>query len=153
MRQQQTVSEMAEEVLKRQAKALAARTDQPFEGAMETVVRTPAGRRLGDLANGERRDEGAGQWQAGLRQRRTEERRYSWVEHFMERLEGKEARARYYALLEEGLAGPGDIAGSRSLRARGVTNNHWRDEEREPGHTGRFGIVCHVEATGRSQTQ
>jgi hypothetical protein len=32
------------------------------------------------------------------------ERHYSWVEGYMEWLEGKEARAEYYALLEEELA-------------------------------------------------
>jgi hypothetical protein len=31
---------------------------------------------------------------------------YSWLEGYMEWLEGKEERARYYALLEEELAGP-----------------------------------------------
>jgi len=32
------------------------------------------------------------------------ERHYSWVEGYMEWLEGKEARAEYHALLEEELA-------------------------------------------------
>lgn len=108
----QTVSEMAEEVLERQTMALVAQTGQPFEAARETVVRTDAGRRLRDLANGEHRDERAAEWQGSLRWERIEERRYSWFEDYMERLEGKEARARYYALLEEELASPGSRAGS-----------------------------------------
>jgi hypothetical protein len=102
---------MAEEVLQRQTKALAARSGRTFEDAMERVVRTDAGRRLRDLADGEHRDEGAARWQVSLRRRRTEDRRYSWVEGCMERLEGKEARARYYALLEEEIASPGGRAG------------------------------------------
>ena len=101
MHSHQTVYEMAEEVLEHQAKVLAVRTGQPFESAMESVVRTDAGQRLRDLANGEHRDERAAQWQGSLRWTRIEERRYSGAEGFMERLEGKEARARYYALLEE----------------------------------------------------
>jgi hypothetical protein len=32
------------------------------------------------------------------------ERHYSWLESYMERLEGKEERAEYYALVEEELA-------------------------------------------------
>lgn len=130
MHPHQTVYEMAEEVLERQAKALTLRTGQPFETAMETVVRTDAGQRLRDLANGEQRGERAAQWQESLRWTRIEERRYSGAEGFMERLEGKEARARYYAPLEEELASTRSRAGTGSLRARGGTNNRWRGEER-----------------------
>lgn len=101
MNPHQTVWEMAEEVLERKTKPLATRSGQPFGDAMERVVRTDAGRRHRDLADGEHRDEGAARWQDSLRRRHTEEHRYSWVEGSMERLEGKEARARYYALLED----------------------------------------------------
>ena len=43
----------------------------------------------------------APQWQASLRSKRIQERHYSGVEGYTERLEGKEQRAHYYALLEE----------------------------------------------------
>jgi hypothetical protein len=104
LRQDQTVYEMAEEVLERQAKALVARTGQPFRDAMETVAGSDAGRRLRELAEGECRDEKAAEWQASLPWKRIEERHYSWVEGYMEWLRGKEARAEYHALLEEELA-------------------------------------------------
>ena len=104
MRQDQTVYEMAEEVLERQAKALVARTGQPFRDAMETVAGSDAGRRLRELAEGECRDEKAAEWQASLPWKRIEERHYSWLESYMEWLKGKEARTEYHALLEEELA-------------------------------------------------
>jgi hypothetical protein len=104
LRQDQTVYEMAEEVLERQAKALVARTGQPFKDAMETVAGTVAGRHLRKLADGEHRDEKAAEWQASLPWKRIEERHYSWLEGYMEWLKGKEARAEYHALLEEELA-------------------------------------------------
>jgi hypothetical protein len=42
MRAEQTVSEMAQEVLLRQARALAQRTGESFVEALEAVVETPA---------------------------------------------------------------------------------------------------------------
>ena len=49
----QTVLEMVEEVLERQAKALADNTGQPFASALEIVARTEAWRRLRErLASG-----------------------------------------------------------------------------------------------------
>jgi hypothetical protein len=36
-----------------------------------------------------------------LARERAEERRYLWLEGYMEWLEGKEARGEYYALVEE----------------------------------------------------
>ena len=100
MRQDQTVYEMAEEVLERQARALVARTGETFKDAMETVAGSDAGRRLRALADGVHRDEKAAEWQASLPWKRIEERHYSWLEG----LKGKEARAEYHALLEEELA-------------------------------------------------
>jgi hypothetical protein len=102
----QTVSEMAEEVLLSQAKA---------------VSDTEAGRQLRDLAHGEHRHEKALDWQGSVFWDRAEERfmhlfasealsrfvaerHYSWLESYMEWLEGKEERAQYHALLEEELA-------------------------------------------------
>ena len=118
MQKEQTVSEMAQEVLALQAKALARRSGRSLEEASQAVSDTEAGQRLKDLANGEHRHEKAREWQAGVFWERAEERLmhlyssealsrlavegdYSWVEGYLERLEGKEQRARYYALLEE----------------------------------------------------
>ena len=123
MRPEQTVSEMTLEVLNHQAKALVAQTGQPFQAAMEAVANTEAGRQLRDLAKSEHRLEKAQDWQGSLFAERAKgrlmhlgtatentltrfaaERHYSWVENYMEWLEGNEARAEYHALLEEELA-------------------------------------------------
>jgi hypothetical protein len=135
----QTVSEMAEEVMERQAKALAHRNGRSLEDARQAVTDTEAGRQLKDLANGEHRHEKAHEWQGGVFWERAEQRSmrlycsealsrfategpYSWLERHMEWLEGKQERERYYALLEEELAGPrGDTlrrASSASSEAR-----------------------------------
>jgi len=106
MRAEQTVEQMAEEVLGRQAKDLVDRTGQPFESALEAIASTEAGQQLRELADSEHHDRRAGEWQTSLPWKRAEERHYSWVESYMERLEGKEARAEYHALLEEDLARP-----------------------------------------------
>jgi hypothetical protein len=117
----QSVSEMAEEVLMSQAKALAQRSGNSLEDARQAVSDTEAGRQLGDLAQGEHRHEKASEWQATVFWDRAEERmmhhiglealsrfvaerHYSWVEGYMEWLEGKEERVHYHALLEEELA-------------------------------------------------
>ena len=121
MQQDQSVSEMAEEALMRQAKALAHRRGYSLEDARQVVAHTEAGRQLRDLANGEHRHEKAQAWQVGVFWDRAEERlmhhigsetlsrfvaerHYSWLESYMEWLEGKEERAQYHALLEEELA-------------------------------------------------
>jgi hypothetical protein len=127
MQKDQTVSEMVEEVLERQAKALAHRSGHSLEDASRAVADTEAGRHLRDLANGAHRHEKAQEWQGSVFWERAEERLmhlycsevlsrfaadfaaegpYSWLEGYMEWLEGKEERAQYYALLEEELAGP-----------------------------------------------
>jgi hypothetical protein len=122
MRAEQTVTEMAEEVLSRQAKAMLAQTGQSFESALETVASTEAGQQLRELANAEHRHKKAQDWQVSVFWERAEgremhlgiasdtlsrfvaERHYSWVENYMEWLEGKEERPEYHALLEEELA-------------------------------------------------
>jgi hypothetical protein len=108
---------MAQEALMRQAKALAQRSGHSLEDARRAVVDTQAGRQLRDLAQGEHRHEKAKQWQASVFWERAEQRfmhqigsevlsrftaehEYSWLESYMERLEGKEERAHYYALFE-----------------------------------------------------
>src|SRR5215212_7881884 len=121
VQQEQSVSEMAEEALERQAKALAQSSVQSLEDARQAVSGTEAGRQLRDLAEGEHRHEKAQAWQASVFWERAEERmmhqigsealarfvaerHYTWGERSMEWLEGKEQRAQYYALLKEELA-------------------------------------------------
>jgi hypothetical protein len=121
VQQDQTVSEMVQEVLERQAKALAHRRGYSLEDARQAVLDTEAGRQLKGLAQGEHRYEKAKNWQASVFWERSEERlmhhfgsealsrfaaerHYSWVESYMEWLEGKQERVQYHALLEEELA-------------------------------------------------
>jgi hypothetical protein len=85
----QTVSEMAEEILMRQANSLARRNGRSLEDAKEAVSETEAGRQLRDLANGEHRHEKARAWQAGVFWGRVEER-------FMHRI-GSEVLSRLVA--------------------------------------------------------
>jgi CheY-like chemotaxis protein len=70
LRAEQTVSEMVVEVLARQAEALSEETGRPFEEAFAEVLDTPAGRLLGELAEGPQRHERAALWQARLRAER-----------------------------------------------------------------------------------
>ena len=111
MQPDQSVSEMAEEVLMRQAKALARRSGRALEDARQAVSGTEAGRRLKDLAIGEHRHKRASEWQASVFWERGEgrfmhqvgsealsrfatERPYSsWVESDIDTPEGKEKRA------------------------------------------------------------
>ena len=66
MRAQQNVKEMAQEVLSRQARALAQRTGEPLVEALEAVLETPAGRQLEELRCGAHQDEEVRYWQATL---------------------------------------------------------------------------------------
>src|SRR5215212_2271546 len=102
---------MAEEVLKRQAKALVDRTGLPFETSLECVAETEAGRQLRELANSAYSEERAANWQVSLPWQRAEERHFSWLESYMERLEGKEVRAEYHAVVEEELASLASLRG------------------------------------------
>jgi hypothetical protein len=121
VQQHQSVQEMAEEVLERQAMALAHQSGDSLEDARQAVSDTEAGRQLRDLAQGEHRYEKAMEWQGSEFWGRAEERlmhlycsealsrfvterHYSWLESYMEWLECKEERAQYHALLEEELA-------------------------------------------------
>ena len=74
MQRDQTVSEMAEEALMRQAKALAHRSGHSLEDAHRAVSDTDAGRQLKDLAMGEHRHEKASEWQVSVFWDRAEER-------------------------------------------------------------------------------
>jgi len=120
---------MVEEVLERQAKVVLERSSCSAQEALEAVIQTEAGRQLGGLRDGPHAHERARDWQEGLLWERAFERLegmvrvdavsrfgafsseghyYWWLEGYMERLEGKEARAEYYMLLE--------AAGLASLR-------------------------------------
>ena len=74
MHDDQTVAEMANEVLLRQAKARAVRNGEPIEAAMSAVVGTEAGRQLVDLRDGPHGEEGVEEWQVGIARRRARER-------------------------------------------------------------------------------
>ena len=120
MQKDQRVSEMVEEVLERQAKVVLERSGCSPQEALEAVSHTDAGRQLCALREGPRAQEEARDWQEGLLWERAFERlegmvrsdaglrfatfategHYSWLEGYRERLEGKEARAEYYGLLE-----------------------------------------------------
>jgi hypothetical protein len=71
----QKVSDMVDRVLSRQAKAHAERTGEPFGAALEAVLKTEAGRRLGELRGGPDADKAAARWQEGLAPKRANERR------------------------------------------------------------------------------
>ena len=73
MRNDQTVAEMANEVLMRQAKARADQNEDPIEGALKAVVGTEAGRQLAELRDGPHGDEGVEEWQVGIAQERAED--------------------------------------------------------------------------------
>ena len=66
MRAEQTVKEMAQEILLRQARTLAQRTGAPLLEALEAVVETPAGLQLEELRGGPHQEEEARYWQANL---------------------------------------------------------------------------------------
>lgn len=121
MRPEHTVREMAEEVLERQVYEMVERTECSPPEALEADLQTDAGRELRSLRDEPHAQKEARDWQENpLRVRTLErleamaasdavrrfaaERHYSWVERYMEWLEGKEERAEYYALLEEELA-------------------------------------------------
>ena len=70
MQQEQTVAEMANEVLMRQAKARADRNGEPIDAAMGAVVGTEAGKQLANLRDEPRADEGVEEWQVGIAQER-----------------------------------------------------------------------------------
>ena len=80
MQVNQRVSEMAVEVLARQANGHAKRTGEPLEAALKAVLDTEAGRQLGELRDGPLRDELATLWQKDLARKRAEERRQAQKE-------------------------------------------------------------------------
>jgi hypoxanthine phosphoribosyltransferase len=101
---EQTVSQMVNEVLQRQAKSLADDTGETLERAMSATLKTEAARQLEKLADSPYNEQKAAEWQAALPWRRAEKRHYMWLESYVEWLEHKEKRTQYHALLEEELA-------------------------------------------------
>jgi hypothetical protein len=94
MRDDQSVSEMASEVLARQAVIRAEMTGESLEMALGNILRTDAGKRLGELREGEYRDERADRWQSSLPHERTEERRQGRLEERKRLREDERSRAR-----------------------------------------------------------
>jgi hypothetical protein len=74
VREDQSVAEMANEVLMRQAKARAQRSGEPIEEAMEAVLDTEAGKQLRDLRDGPHGEEGVEEAQVDAARERAEER-------------------------------------------------------------------------------
>ena len=90
MQKNHSVSEMATEVLARQAGARARRTGESLEVALKAVLQTEAGRRLVPLRDGPHRDERAEEWQPSLPRERAEERRLARLREERRRLQEEE---------------------------------------------------------------
>jgi len=74
MDKEQTVSDMANEVLTRQAELRVEQTGEPLEEALEAVLKTEAGSQLRDLRNRRHRGERADEWQEDIARERAQER-------------------------------------------------------------------------------
>jgi hypothetical protein len=70
----QSVAEMANEVLMRQAKVRADHSGEPIEEAMEAVVNTEAGAQLRELRDGPHGQESVKEAQVGVARERAQER-------------------------------------------------------------------------------
>lgn len=75
MNDKQHVAGMAAEILTRQAELRAERTGRTFEGSLEDVLKTEAGKQLGELRDGPHSEERSDRWQEALAPKRAEERR------------------------------------------------------------------------------
>ena len=74
MRENQSVAEMANEVLMRQAKRRSDRSGEPIEVAMEAVLNTEAGKQLSELRDGPHGEERVEEAQVGVARERAQER-------------------------------------------------------------------------------
>ena len=74
MREDQSIAEMANEVLMRQAKIRSDRSGEPIEVAMETVLNTEAGKQLRELRNGPHSEESVEETQVGVARERAQKR-------------------------------------------------------------------------------
>jgi hypothetical protein len=70
----QSVEEMANEVLMRQAKARADRSGEPIEEALEAVLNTKAGALLREHRDVPHDEESVEEWRVGMARERAEER-------------------------------------------------------------------------------
>ena len=84
MREDQSVAEMANEVLMRQAKIRSERSGEPIEVAMETVLNTEAGKQLRELRDVPRDEESVKEWRVGMARERAEERAEDLGDHLEE---------------------------------------------------------------------
>jgi hypothetical protein len=94
MQKNQRVTDMAVDVLARQAGARAQRTGEPFEEALKAVLETEAGRQLGELRDGPHGYERAQEWQEDLQWERSEERSRARQEERRRAREEELSRAR-----------------------------------------------------------
>ena len=83
MREDQSIAEMANEVLMRQAKIRSERGGEPIEVAMEAVLNSEAGKQLRELRNGPHGEESLEEAQVGMARERARKR----VEDLGKRLE------------------------------------------------------------------
>lgn len=98
MHENQRVFDMVVEVLERQARAQAKQPGEAFENALESVLKTEAGRQLRELRDGPHCGKLASQWQGDLRRGRRRERVQAAREQFML----NQAELRELELLKEG---------------------------------------------------
>jgi hypothetical protein len=82
MHKNQRVAEMCNEVLARQAQALAKQTGEALEDALQIVLKSEAGRQLRELRDGPHGGKRASQWQEDLRRTRRRERVQAAWEQF-----------------------------------------------------------------------
>src|SRR3712207_8051942 len=75
MQKNQRVTDMAVDVLARQAGVHAKRTGEPFEESLKAVLETEAGRQLRELRDGPHCEERAEDWQEDLVRNRAQERK------------------------------------------------------------------------------
>ena len=91
MHKNQRVSEMAVEVLARQARAQARQTGDLFEDALESVLKTEAGGQLKKLRDGPHSGTRAFQWQGDLiRKRRRGRVQAAWEQFVVMKVEQRE---------------------------------------------------------------
>jgi hypothetical protein len=84
MSEDQSVEEMANEVLMRQAKARAERTGESIEEALGAVLNTEAGTQLRELRDAPRDEESVEEWRVGLARERAEQRVKDLGDHLEE---------------------------------------------------------------------
>jgi hypothetical protein len=97
MQENQRVSDMAHEVLTRQAAVRSKRTGEPFGEALEAVMQTEAGQRLRKLSEGPHRYESAHHWQEELPRKRIKERKQTRREGRRQAQQEESSQARLVA--------------------------------------------------------